>query len=239
VPLAWDDKGRLWGGGSTGLWIVDGQKSHQITTVNGLLSDEVRAVAFAGESTWVGTDAGVAVYNTQTDSIGEVYTAQNSGLADDQVNHLLVDSAGGVWVATTQLLSYFDPDGNWQHFSESDFQGQAVDVTGLAEDGEGGVWVATYRHGLYRYLGGNWTHFASGDPGVALNRDSINSADTVSDGSVWFGLNYGGAAHYDGQTWESFDVDDGMVHSNVNSVYVTDTGDIWFATSGGVSRYRP
>jgi ligand-binding sensor domain-containing protein len=240
VPLKWDDQGRLWGGGSTGLWIIDGQKAQQFTTAKGLPSDDVRAVGFANDGTvWVGTSAGVAVYDDQSQSIDQVYTAAGSGLADDQVNHVLGDSAGGVWVATVQLLSYFNPNGEWQHFTESDFQGQAIEVTGLAEDGTGAIWVATYQTGLYRYQGGVWTHYGAGDPGVALNRDSINSADSESDGSVWFGLNYGGAAHYDGQTWESFDVDDGLVHSNVNAVYVADTGDIWFAASGGISRYRP
>jgi len=240
IPMGWDDKGRLWGGGSDGLWIIDGSKVQQLTTANGLPDNQVRTLAFANDgSVWVGTPGGVAVYDSQSESIGQVYTAENAGLADDQVDNILGDTAGGVWVASAQLLSYFDPDGNWQHFDQSDFLGEAIEVTGLAEDDAGGIWVSTYRTGIFRYLGGKWTHFGFGDAGVALNQDSLNSADSAPDGSIWFGLNFGGTAHYDGQSWDSFDVEDGLVHSNVNEVFVTPTGDVWFATSGGVSRYRP
>jgi ligand-binding sensor domain-containing protein len=32
---------------------------------------------------------------------------------------------------------------------------------------------------------------------------------------------------------------DGLIHPNVNRAYVDASGAVWFATSGGVSRYVP
>ena len=237
LPLAWDDQERLWAGGNNGAWIVTGQNQFQITADRGLPGSQVLAVAFdKNDEAWLGTDGGLAVYDGEKVSV--VYTAANSGLAGDTIDVLLADSAGGMWVATDENLSYFNPAGEWQHFAEGDF-GQAVQVVDLAEDSDGGISVATARSGLYRFFDGAWTHFGAGDAGVALPTDSMNAVYAAPDGKLWFGLNYGGAANFDGNDWNMFTVGDGLIHDNVNDIYAANSGDIYFATSGGVSRYQP
>jgi ligand-binding sensor domain-containing protein len=56
---------------------------------------------------------------------------------------------------------------------------------------------------------------------------------------VWFGTVYANALRFDGENWQSVSVGEGLIHSNVNDVYVDEDGVVWFATSGGVTRYEP
>jgi streptogramin lyase len=59
------------------------------------------------------------------------------------------------------------------------------------------------------------------------------------DGSVWFGIYYSGTLRFKDGAWESFTVEDGLISPNVTNVYVDSSGAVWFATSGGVTRYGP
>ena len=40
-------------------------------------------------------------------------------------------------------------------------------------------------------------------------------------------------------TWHSFGVQDGLVYDTVQQVLQDRKGDIWIATEGGITRYRP
>jgi streptogramin lyase len=101
---------------------------------------------------------------------------------------------------------------------------------GVVEDGSGNVWVALNNGGLWRYSGGEWSK---------TQTDSLNAISLAPDGSLWLGTYYNGALRFDGEDFTRYDVGDGLVHANVNHVYVDASGVVWFATSGGVSRYVP
>ena len=58
------------------------------------------------------------------------------------------------------------------------------------------------------------------------------------DGTVWIG-NPGGLTRYDGQTWHTFNEEDGMVERSIRRVRLSPEGDVWAASSAGFSRYRP
>jgi ligand-binding sensor domain-containing protein len=110
----------------------------------------------------------------------------------------------------------------------------------VAEDTHGAVWLATGGAGVYRYAAGEWTKYLPGENGVGLPSSDIQSITLAPDGSLWFGAYYDGAAHFDGSIWQTFDVgEDGLVHSNVTDIFIDEQGAVWFATSGGVTRYRP
>jgi len=100
------------------------------------------------------------------------------------------------------------------------------------------VWVATQGDWVYRYSGGEWEQFKGEDPDVELPSPYVNSVTVAPDGSLWFGTD-GGAAHFDGDAWESFDVGDGLIFDEVNDIFVSEDGTAWFATGGGVTRYVP
>jgi len=240
VPLARDAEGRLWAGGDLGVWIfdADGNLAAHLTTDQGLPDDAAYGVAFAptGE-VYLATLGGVAVYDGA--AVTAVYDADSAGLNSDEAHGVWVTSDGALWVAAGYGISRLDLSGEWTHYGTGDPFEYEPWINDLAEDANGAVWLATDGEGVYRLAEGAWTKFSPSDTGAGLPSTNVKSITLAPDGTLWFGLYYSGAAHFDGTTWVSFQVEDGLIHSNVNDIYVDDQGRVWFATSGGVSRYSP
>jgi ligand-binding sensor domain-containing protein len=238
APLAWGPDGRLWAGSDQGMWIIQGANATHVASEQGLPAGPAWAVAFARDgSAWIGTSAGVALYAGAP--ITTVFTAANAGLADDSINRLLAAADGSLWVATNTNLSRRMTDGQWVHYGQGNPFDSDVRVYNLAQDAKGAVWVATDGEGVYRFAEDAWAHFRPGVGGVKLPSSEVLCITPAPDGSVWFGTYQAGAARFDGTNWQAFAVADGLVHPNVNDIYVDGTGVVWFATSGGVSAYRP
>lgn len=73
--------------------------------------------------------------------------------------------------------------------------------------------------------------------------NQLTDVKVDSKGIVWAGLwieyltNVGGISFYDGDTWTSLDVDDGLVGPVVYQLAIDSKDCVWVATSSGVSRY--
>jgi ligand-binding sensor domain-containing protein/tRNA A-37 threonylcarbamoyl transferase component Bud32 len=241
APIVFDAQGSLWGAEwQNGLWIVapDGHQTHVGADQGFPLDDSVFAIAFAPDGTaWAGTDKGVALFDGK--QITQILNAKNTGFATDEVRSLLAASDGSMWVGTWAGLSRLAPDGQWEHYTVgSPFSDNLSFVADIAEDQNGAVWVATQGDWVYRYSDGKWEQFKGEDPGVELPSPDVNSVTIAPDGSVWFGTS-GGAAHFDGDGWESFDVGDGLIFDRVNDIFVSEDGTAWFATGGGVTQFAP
>ena len=239
APLAFDGEGNVWTAEwENGLWIIapDGAETH-VTTAEGLPSNLVTALAFEQDvqRAWIGTEAGIAVFDGQT--VTQIYNAENAGFAGDSIRILLATSDGSMWAASETNLSRLGPGGAWFHYAAGDPFTYDVEVTGMAEAADGAIWVTTDGDGVYRYADGQWERFSTENSDLPWN--DVLSVALAPDGSLWFGLADRGAARLDADGWDDFDVKDGLIHSNVNDIYVNESGVVWFATSGGVTRYTP
>jgi ligand-binding sensor domain-containing protein len=257
TPLGFDAQGRMWSGGSEGLWIFDADKTTHVTTDHGLPSNQVNAIAFGADkkTTYIATGAGIAVFDGA--NVTDIYTAAKNGLLSDGVGVLFVASDGSLWVSYNGGFSRRPPDGNWQHFTADKlFGGYSQDFPAFVEDRAGTIWVATNGDGLYSFAQGKWKRTLSTDPGVDLPSDNFTSATLAPDGALWFGTGGQGAVRYDsqalrpgspvpavpaqaGQTWQRYRAEDGLINLKVNGIYVEAGGAIWFATNGGVTRLQP
>jgi len=243
VPYLWDSQDNLWAGGEQGLWVLDQSqnvKAH-LTSEQGLPNDQVTAIALAPDGTaWIGTQAGLAAY--QDGLIKDVYSTSNSPMANNIVTELFLASDDSLWVGVEYGLSVRKPDGSWLSFTKGDVFGEDLYwIVEIIQDAQGAIWIATLSDGIYRYTDGNWQHFSNAELGAALPVNGVNSVATAPDGSLWFGLEWGGATRLlpDGLTWTHYGLQDGLVHLNVTDVTVSPDGVVWFATSGGISRYTP
>ncbi|MBI3361138.1 MAG: hypothetical protein HY023_08510, partial [Chloroflexi bacterium] len=238
-PLALDDKGNLLGGGNGGLCIVraDGRQTH-VTVEQGLPSNVVTVVAVAKDTAWIGTDNGVASYDDQAGL--RVFNVENAGLAGNNVFAILAASDGSVWVGTDRGLSRLTPDGQWTHYTIGNPFGESLaNVTDIAEDANNAIWVGTWNDAVYRFDGQAWQRFSPDGPAAQLPHSNVLSIAVAPDNSLWFGGYYSGATRFDGKEWRTFNVADGLIQPNVNDIFVDKDGTVWFATSGGVSRYKP
>jgi ligand-binding sensor domain-containing protein len=55
---------------------------------------------------------------------------------------------------------------------------------------------------------------------------------------VWCGTDYG-VNYYDGKSWQSFTTSEGLAGSQILHIGNGKSGDIWFSSFGGISRYSP
>ena len=79
----------------------------------------------------------------------------------------------------------------------------------FAEDDDGGIWIAQGHEKSVRTRGGN---------------------DRVQGGN--------GILHFDGETWHSYTVKDGLIHNRVYNVEADPKGGVWIATYRGLSHYK-
>ncbi|MBL8045723.1 MAG: hypothetical protein JNL09_04235 [Anaerolineales bacterium] len=235
-PLAFDTNGGLWAGSESGLWVMNGSDVTQWTTEFGLPSNVVPALTLTADGkAWVGTDSGLALIENQ--KVTQVYTS-TVGFAGSYIRKIFVASDNSVWASTESNLSRLKPDGTWEHFTAGNPFSYDVQITDIAEDAGGAIWVATYGDSAFRYANGAWTRFDPNDPGVKLPSGYVFAVAAAPDGSVWFGTD-SGAARFDGSVWQNYQVKDGLIHHRVLDVHVDAASAVWFATSGGVSRFGP
>jgi ligand-binding sensor domain-containing protein len=233
APLRLDAAGTLYFGGGDGVWIAPPNNADPIhlTIEQGLPSNNayVLAIHQSDGHLLVGTDAGVA--HVEGSEVTATFNQDNSGFASNNVRTIYSAQDGSIWVSVDGGLSRLMPDGQWEHYTIDQPFGPGFNfATGLVEDTNGTLWVATGNDGAWSFRDGAWTSFPTA---------SLNTVAAAPDGSVWFGTYYSGALHFDGANWTTFGSAEDLIHPNVNYIYVEPSGTVWFATSGGVSRFRP
>ena len=57
------------------------------------------------------------------------------------------------------------------------------------------------------------------------------------DGVIWVGTATAGVSRYDGTTWQTFTVENGLPGNDVRDLAVASDGTVWLATSDGIGRY--
>jgi ligand-binding sensor domain-containing protein len=238
-PIFVDPQNRLWlNEWPSGFWVLaSGGEEVHITDRHGLPADAfINSVALTRESAWLGTSLGLAKFDGQ--KVTELTPGTQIGLADDEINLVFAESEGALWAVGDYSLARRSPEGSWETFGQGNpFREEGVWVFDLAQGGEGTVWLATSA-GVYRYDQGDWTLYTRGDPGVRLPSTTVTCITFVPDGSLWLGTDRG-AARYDGATWQAFPGGpQGLISGVVRDIFVTDSGEVFFATAGGVTRLQ-
>lgn len=152
---------------------------------------------------WIGTTVGAAhlVYGASPfarhDDIWSSFSTQNSGLTDNHIRDVVVDSAGNVWFALAiGGVNVYTTDGQWIAFDESDglvfssLNAVAVDHAGLlwfGSDGEG-ISVLDHKGTVADKSDDLWTTYA---PSPVLPTGYVQALMTDRWGQLWVG-NFGG-----------------------------------------------
>jgi ligand-binding sensor domain-containing protein len=154
------------------------------------------------------------------------YTS-NDGLPADDVDVVVVDPDGLVWVGTDFGAAYFF-DGHWTAFTAANSGLVNDDVEALAIGPDGAVWFGTMG-GVSRFDRETWITYTTAD---GLPSDWVFGVAVDDQGMAWFGTDEG-ISRFDGETWTTFTVEDGLYNLNSNSLVVAPDGTIWV---GGINR---
>lgn len=196
-----------------------------------LPSESALALAFdAQERLWVGTTAGLAVFDGQN---WQVYRGRDYGLMSEQVNAVAVDSAGRVWIGTQKGAAFWDGAG-WTAYT--------VETSGLVDNAvfsliiqqldEGQrIWFGTLRGvSVFDAETDAWTSYTSAD--VDLGWGGVSDLLVDSDGQVWVSTLGGGISLWDGQNWRSYRASNSpLPYNTVQDVLELAPGAYWICTS--------
>ncbi|MFQ5406848.1 MAG: two-component regulator propeller domain-containing protein, partial [Anaerolineales bacterium] len=239
TPMAVTDDGTIWAGSSyAGLWHIGFDNTErQYTTADGLPSDLITSVAVDEQgNVWAGTDAGLARLSPQDDHI-EVFDVASGRLLHNYVQTVFVDSADRIWVGTDGGGAVFDGD-EWFLLRPGDeLHPDALAVYDFAEGPDGIIRIGTDGGGLAEYNPENdaWTQQRDNLPGES----PIVVAVDPTDNTVWLAFPWEGVvAHQSGDDWEPLH-DLRLADPRVNEIYIADSGEIFFATESGLTRWGP
>lgn len=178
-----------------------------------------------GGALWFGTlTAGAARLESGS---WAYYSNENGFLPRNQVQDILVDRSGEVWLATEDGLVRHDPAGDtWQTYTAADGSLIQTNAVAVAEDLSGNLWVGSSA-GVSRLDASRtiWDHFPP--DGSGATPDSVLAVAADSAGGVWFGTVGTVYRYRDGQ-WDAFSSDNSGLRNDTFLTLAADRkGGMW------------
>ncbi|MBF0234457.1 MAG: hypothetical protein HQK65_15660, partial [Desulfamplus sp.] len=187
---------------------------------------------------WIGTriiqeryDVG-GLARLKADGTWEVFDSDNSNLPSYDIESLISDDQGGIWVGTSDGLVYFS-NGAWSILtSESELPKNNVQV--ICPDGQNGLWIGM------SYSGGGLTHMKPDGEWAVYNTTnsdlpdrSVESIVPDGQGGVWVGTG-GGLLHIaSDNTWTVFTSSNSEMQLNgINHLVPDGENGIWMGGFG-------
>ncbi|UII27503.1 helix-turn-helix domain-containing protein [Fulvivirga maritima] len=167
-------------------------KANYLKWEHSLANDWLYTLAIdAKNQIWIGSVAGVTLYNTQKQSF-KTFNDKNSNISHNQVRSLFIDDKQRVWVGTEDGLNLTDTafSGTFKTYSSSAGLTEP-NITAITEDPFGTIWTAT-KNGIYTYdkLSDRFVSVRNND-NFDHNELFHGSYTIGDDGKIHFGGNQG------------------------------------------------
>jgi signal transduction histidine kinase/ligand-binding sensor domain-containing protein len=244
------------GEGNTVTHLVGGRAERR-TIVALPAGSSIQALQWRGETLWVGSSAGIVMIRGSQ----ERRLTQADGLANDFVLSLEATSDGLLWAGTQDGFSRVGPPMTASTsleaatFAIDSFRGpdglSQSTVYGMAMDLEGSLWVAT-KHGLNQFLDGRTIPVTvreglpSNNTGPILQdletaggprATAPGTGETQISGGgglTWIGTLDSGLSRYDGSTFRTLTVADGLPSNRIVALARQGTT-VWAGTDRGLA----
>jgi len=181
---------------------------------------------------WVGTHGGgLDLYDPVRHGFKRfLYTPNDPVTLNSEINSLLLDSSGLLWVGTRNGLRFL------RGADVTSLPGPALpaslrgnQVRALLEDSRKAVWIGAF-NGLFCFAGGVCRPVFAG---------SVNCLHEDVHGDIWVGTYFGGLSVFHRATgqWTTYTRKDGLPNDNVTGILEDKQGNLWISTGNGLSRY--
>lgn len=203
------------------------------TSNSSLLENDINIIVHVGSVVYFGQASRGIVSFDGTDWVR--YTKDNSGLTNDTINDMSVDTQGRLWVATQGGgLCMFDGT-DWTVYNTTNSGLRNNQILSVHADG-GIVWAGSNGAGLYRFDGSTWTEFNTNNSDVHSNTVAPIYRDRT--GKMWFGSASSGLATFDGSNWTVYNTtNSSLLNNTIISIYEDPYGVIWVGSdNAGIYR---
>jgi sugar lactone lactonase YvrE len=171
----------------------------------------------------------------------ESFTRQNSGLIDEHISAIAIDSSERVWFGTGSSsfsgggVSVFDGE-NWESYTTQNSDLVDNNVYVIAIDSSDRVWFGT-EEGVSVFDGKIWKTYTTQNSGLVHN--FINAIAIDSSDRVWFSTgryNDSEVSVFDGKIWKTYSTQNsGLEFSLVKTIAIDSSDRVWVGGAGGVS----
>ncbi|MBN1371440.1 MAG: hypothetical protein JW987_05830 [Anaerolineaceae bacterium] len=200
------------------------------TMFKDIYSFDAVAVDVEGRA-WFGEDSkGVVVLNP--DGTQAFALTTNEGLPGDNVQAIVVDGAGIVWIGTNEGLAKYENDALMVVFDKDTKEIPNKYIRALTLDANGVLMIGTFT-GVARYDGSQvevLVDFAKD----GFSEIRLTTLSVAPDGSVWAGTDKGLLTDANG-AWKLYTTKDGLNTNYISALQVDLQGKVW--VGGGGSNY--
>ena len=244
-----DQNNNKWIGTDKGLVLFDNINWTVYGTADKLSSENISDIVFDltsyGPEAWLATPAGVSAVAFDADGITSAtyYTSSNSGLNEDSITAISVDSSHNRWFGTSRYLSSFT--GNAWKSTDLDGFLQKYPVMSISSGIDSWNFIGTKGGGVARVkrdeVDGITSASAYDTDWSGLLSNNIYTSYIDEDGNQWYGTDMGAAFHEGTNTksgWSTWESSDSTLINNFVQVIKGDNNNgIWFGTPSGASYY--
>lgn len=184
---------------------------------------------------WIATWSGAnRIVGGRLDSVEawEVYTVENTkgGLPNDWVYGLAEGKDGIIWVATEGGVARYQ-DKQWTRWTHAEGLGAPYDKVKEQIDLRNDPGQASRHHAQQKKEQG------LENVSVAYNPNYVISIAVDEKGGVWAGTWGGGLSHFDGTTWKTYTVSEGLPSNHIFMLRKDSKGALWIGTNRGLAKY--
>lgn len=203
---------------------------------NGLSNQSIQSIYQDNEGNmWLGTFGGGLVQIPE-----DRFSCFNNktGLAENEVYAVLIDRKGNTWLGNKSGLNLFRKCKNDECIQYNSSNGFITDkVNALIEDDKGMIWIGTSENGVYTFDPSR-KKFENFSRKHSLRFLSTNTLAKSRNGIIIIGTTEG-AYFYDPSSQKTTIVttSEGLLHNNVNHVFVDSRNRAWFSSHGAPPYY--
>ena len=217
--------------GKVGATSFDGATWHSYNDENGLVNNDVRAIAVDQDNVkWFGTVSGISSFDgttwtTYTDAMGYILKYNTYAIA--------VDKNNVKWFGQYMRGVISFDDSEWTTYTTENGLADKS-VYAVAVDKNNVKWFGTKGKGVSSFDGTVWKTYTTED-GLASN--SITGITVDADNVKWFCGEEGSVTAFNGVDWKRYTESDGLANNTVLSIAVDADNVKWFATYTGISSF--
>jgi streptogramin lyase len=161
------------------------------------------------------------------------FTSKNSGLANDTIFSIAIDTHGNKWFGTFEGVSGFDGS-EWTSYNTSNSNLLSDYVYSIGIDNQDNKWFGN-NFGLSQFDNTIWTNFDTINSELASF--PVNAIAFDSQDNAWIGTTKG-ISKFDGTNWTTYNTTNcELINDGIITIEVDELDNIWFGSIGGVSRF--